>query len=148
MRSIGGGVLLLLILFATGTVFAQSGVCRVSYYYWDETTKASSSRHLIGEFPMGRDSLSILKEFRLEDAGVDIFVGVASIKGVLKGEPKKLRMVLAFDGTMEDVFDELTRAEAETLYDKNWKWLRVTKSKKVGSREYTYSFGCEKTKGL
>ena len=88
------------------------------------------------------------KKFRHSESGLDLYVGVQKGRGLMKNDPKKLRVAISFENKFEDVFDEPSRAEAETVYDRNWKWLAVSKSLRIGSRVYTFTFGCERVKAL
>jgi len=102
----------------------------------------SSSRHRVGEFLFKIEEGSATKRIRHEETGVNVSVGVEYDKSFFEGEPKTIRLAIAFAGKPEDVFDEVGRAEAETIYDRHWRWLSVSKDIEVGSRVYTYSMGC------
>ena len=89
---------------------------------------------------------SITKLFRHQESGVNISVGVEQVKGIFENEPKRIRVAMSFGEKPEDVFDGLESVEAESIYDKHWRWLAVSKNIQVANRIYTFTFGCEKQK--
>lgn len=138
------GILVALSILQTNTAIAQVDVCRVAYHYWNKETKSGSSRHLVGEFrPLNGDGPT-QKEYRDDETGMSIFVGVTSIESSMKGTRRTLRMALSFERTGDDVFEDLSRVDSETILDKNWQWLKVAKLRKLGSKEYTFEFTCER----
>jgi hypothetical protein len=48
------------------------------------------------------------------------------------------------DKLVRPSFESLDCAKAESVFDKNWKWLSVSDEIRVGSRIYTYTFGCRR----
>ncbi len=145
MRTIWLTCFLFFLLLGDRIVEGQGPVCSVTSYFWDDGSKSSSSRFLIGEFPLKLEDDILVKEFKHEETGVIVNVGVQEVKGITKQDPKRLRVAISFEGKPENIFDELGRAQAETIYDHNWKWLSVSKSIRIKRRIYTFSFGCEKT---
>lgn len=75
-------------------------------------------------------------------SGLDVRVGVRYSPGV-PGQSYGLQIALAFEGPADGVFDEISRAEAETLRYSNWKSLAVVKPIRVGDTRYRFSFSCE-----
>ncbi|MGB7208885.1 MAG: hypothetical protein WBD27_09525 [Pyrinomonadaceae bacterium] len=135
-----------LILLQGNFVNAQSETCKVRTYFLELESKSSSSWFLVGEFPLELEDDAITKSFRHQESGVDVSVGVEQVKSIFKNESKSLRIALSFAGKPENVFDALDRAEAETLYDKNWKLISVTKNIQIANRIYTFTFGCARMK--
>jgi len=78
---------------------------------------------------------------RVSGSGLNIRVGVLYFP--VDSNVWGLRIALASDGPAEDVFNELSRAEASTLRDKHWKSVTVVKPIRVSDMVYTYSFSCE-----
>jgi hypothetical protein len=145
MKILRGSLLLLVGLLGGKMVQAQGEVCSLTVYFWDETSKSSSSRSLVGKFPLELEGGSASKAFRHQESGKYIYVGVEQIASISKHDPKKIRIAVSFQGK-PDVFDDIDRAEAETIYDKTWRWLLVSKSVRIENRIYTFSFGCEREK--
>jgi hypothetical protein len=78
-----------------------------------------------------------------EVSGLDIRVGARYLSGDAMEE---LEIALAFDGEPDNVFNEITAAEAHSLRDKNWKYLTLVKKIQLGDVEYRYSLACENGK--
>ena len=144
-------LLLIILLFTVvSRTQAQTEVCSVRTYFRDLDTKASSSWFLVGRFPLSFENDSITKLLHYQESSVNISVGVEQVKSIFEKEPSRIRLAISFVGKPEDVFDEIDNSEAETIYDKNWRWLTVSKSLKVENRIYTFQVGCErnsKTRG-
>lgn len=146
MRILRFGSLLLLLLVSSGRAHAQSGECGVTTYFFDSEAESSSSRFLVGSFPLKLEEDAITKLFTHQESGVNISVGVEQVRGIIENAPRRIRIAISFTGKPEDVFDEIERAEAETFYDKNWRGLSVSKNIRVANRTYTFSFACERVK--
>jgi len=129
-----------------GSVHAQSEVCRLATFWVEKNPFISSSRELVGEFPLAFEDRAITKSIHHEESGIDVSVGVELVQGLGRREAKMIRLALAFTGKPEDVFDETEAAEAKAIYDKNWHFLSVTKSIEREKRIYTFSFSCERSK--
>jgi hypothetical protein len=145
MKILWFSLLAFFVLLGGKVVHAQTEVCSLTTYFWDDASKSSSSRSLLGKFPLEFEGDSISKAFRHQESGVNIYVGAEQITGILKNDPKKLRIAVSFQGK-PDVFDDVDRAEAETAYDRTWRWLSVSKSIRIENRVYTFTFGCERGK--
>ena len=140
-------VLLLVLLFASSSFAqAQNEVCGVTTYFVDLEAKASSSRFLLGKFDLQLDeeNYEVTKFYSHEESGVKVSVGVQIFPSAFKDKPKTIKVALSFKGKPDDTFEFLDGSQAETIYDKNWKWLSVSDDIKVGNRIYTFTFGCEK----
>jgi len=146
MRILRISSLLLLLLTSGSLAQAQTEVCGVSTYFRDLEEKSSSSRFSVGKFPLELEDDAITKLFLRQESGISISVGVEQVRGIFENEPRRIRMAMSFVGKPEDVFDEIESAEAESIYDKNWRWLSVSKNIKVANRIYTFTFGCERIK--
>jgi hypothetical protein len=136
--------LLMLLVVSGGMAQAQSEMCSLTTFWVDKDPFSSSSRHLVGEFPLVIAEEPIVKSLRHADSGVNVSIGVEISKGIFKGEPTRIRLAIAFLDKPEDVFDDVAHSEAESVYDKNWRWLSVSKSVEIERRIYTFTFGCER----
>jgi hypothetical protein len=145
MKSLKLIYLFMAVIWSGGTVQAQSGVCRLTTFWVDRDPFSSSSRHLVGEFPLVLEDEPILKLMRHADSGVNVSIGIKFYKGIFKGEPTRIRLAIGFQDKPEDIFDDLDRSEGESVYDKNWRWLSVSKSLEIEKRVYTFTIGCERT---
>jgi hypothetical protein len=145
MKILMFSLLLFIVLLGGNVIHAQSEVCSLTTYFWDEPSKSSSSRFLVGKFPLEFEDGSVSKAFRHQESGKDVYVGVEQIAGISKSDPKRIRIAVSLQAR-PDVFDDVDRAEAETIYDRTWRWLSVSKSIRIGTRTYTFTFGCEREK--
>jgi hypothetical protein len=136
--------LFVLLVVSGGMVQAQSEMCSLTTFWVDKAPFSSSSRHLVGEFPLIIDEEPIVKLLRHADSGINVSIGVDVFKGIFKGEPSRIGLAIAFRDKSEAVFDDVEHSEAESVYDKNWRWLSVSKSVQVEKRIYTFTFGCER----
>jgi hypothetical protein len=139
-------VLIALLFTSSSFAHAQNEVCGVTTYFVDLDAKASSSRFLVGKFDLqlDEDNDDVTKFFHHEESGVDVAVGVWVFGRSSKGGPKTIRVVLSFTGKPDDNLDSLEGTEAESIYDKRWRWLSVSNNIKVRNRIYTFTFGCER----
>lgn len=138
--------LIFLLLLWGGSAQAQTEVCGVTTYYRDSEAKSSPSRFSVGTFPLKLEESATTKLFTHQESGVNISVGVEQVRGIFENEPRRIRIAIAFTGQPADVFDEIERAEAESIYDKGWRWLSVSRNTRVANRIYTFTFGCERIK--
>jgi hypothetical protein len=125
-------------------VKAETEICSIRGYFWDVDNKQSSSWFLVDKFPLSFEDDSVTKLFHHKESGVDISVGVEQIKSIVGKEPRRIRLAIAFVDKPENVFDEVNNSEAETIYDKNWKWIGLSKNIKVENRIYTFQVSCER----
>jgi hypothetical protein len=114
-------------------VKAETEICSIRGYFWDVDNKQSSSWFLVDKFPLSFEDDSVTKLF-----------GVEQIKSIVGKEPRRIRLAIAFVDKPENVFDEVNNSEAETIYDKNWKWIGLSKNIKVENRIYTFQVSCER----
>jgi hypothetical protein len=110
------------------------------------TPFSSSSRWLVGTFPFALDEQPIRKLFHHDESGLDISVGVDTMKANL--DPKDpttiLRVAFAFSSKSDDVFEATDGVYADSVYDKHWRMVSVSKSITRDDRVYTFTFGCER----
>jgi hypothetical protein len=138
---------MIILLTTTSITNAQTEVCSIRTYFRDLDAKISSSWFLVGEFPLSLEDDSINKLFHHQESSIDISVGVERIKSIFEKDPRRISVAIAFVRKPEDVFNETDNSEAETIYDKNWRWIAVSKNIKVENRIYTFQFSCERKKG-
>ena len=139
------GLSAFLLVAANVSVMAETEVCSITTYFRDFSSKeeVSSSRFLVGKFDLKLEDDEVVKRFRHEE--INVSVGIARVTNPLfKKEPVRIKLVISFMGEPGDNFDLLEGAEAESIYDKKWRWLSVSNSIKVNSRIYTFTFGCER----
>jgi hypothetical protein len=103
-------------------------------YFWDNNSSSSSSRSLVGNFPLEFNDDSLFRELTDKDSGLILRVGVERLGSFPRSDLKKLRIAISFAGEASNIFDELDRGEAETIYDRSWKRISVSKSVKVRNR--------------
>ena len=136
-----------LLCAASNGAYAQTEVCSLTTYFRDLESKeqVSSSRFLVGSFPLQLADDELTKFFHHQESGINISVGIQMIRSIFsEKEPKRMRLAISFTGKPDDVYDLLEGAGAESIYDKHWKWLSVSNNIKVGGRIYTFTFGCER----
>lgn len=123
---------------------SQGELCGVTTYFRDlsSNTELSSSVFRVAQFEMAISDDEFTKTVTHDESGVRISVGAQVVKGIFEKEPVRLRLKISFNGEPDDTYDSLDGVEAETLFDKNWRWLAISDEKKVASRIYTYTFGC------
>jgi hypothetical protein len=144
MKSLKLLFLLIALTVSSRMVQAQSEVCSVTTFWVDKNPFSSSSRHLVGEFPLEVEDEPVVKLLRHADSGVNVSTGIEISKGIFKGEPTRIRLAIGFLDKPENVFDDLAHSEAESIYDGNWRWLSVSQSVEIEKRIYTFTFGCER----
>jgi hypothetical protein len=135
---------LMLLVTARGMVQAQSVQCTLTTFWVDQSPFASSSRHLVGKFPLVIEDEPMPRVFRHDDSGINVSIGIEIFKGIFKGEPTRIRLAIAFLDKPENVFDDVAHSEAESVYDRNWRWLSVSRIVGIEKRVYTFTFGCER----
>ena len=134
----------MILVAAGGMVRAQSVQCSLTTFWVDQNPFASSSRHLVGKFPLVIEDEPIAKVLRHDDSGINVSIGIEILKGIFKGEPTRIRLAIAFLDKPKDIFEDVAHSEAESIYDGNWRWLSVSRSVAVEKRVYTFTFGCER----
>jgi hypothetical protein len=124
---------------------AQSQVCKLRTFWVERDPFISSSWELVGTFPLTATGEHPLRKLlHHEESGMDISVGVELNRYLDKKEPRLIRLGLRFSGKPDKVFDEKDATEAESVYDKHWRLLSVSKNIEKGKRTYTFSFSCER----
>jgi len=134
------------VLCFVGSVHAQSEVCRLTTFWVEKNPFISSSRELVAEFPLAFEDRTMAKLIPHKESGLDVSVGAELVQELDRRDAKLIRLGLAFSGQPEDVFNETQASEATSIYDKNWRFLAVTKSIEREKRVYTFSFSCERPK--
>jgi hypothetical protein len=76
-------------------------------------------------------------------SGLDVRVGARYVYG--EGI-EELEIALGFEGDADNVFNEVTAAQARSLRDKNWKALTLVRKTQIGDTRYEYSLNCENGK--
>jgi hypothetical protein len=109
-------LLLFVLLFAACNLAnAQAEVCSLTTYFRDlkSTEEVSSSRFLVGSFPLQLENDEVTKFFHHQESGANISVGVQLIRSLFsKHEPKRIRVAISLTGKSDDVYDLLDGAEA------------------------------------
>jgi len=141
-------LLLAFLLTASNLAYGQTASCKVTTYFRDFESGNSSSNFLVGKFLLQLDddddtTDEITKVLRHEESGVNVSAGV-QISSAFQNKSKSIKVALSFNGKAEDTFELLDGSQAETIYDKHWKWLSVSDDIKVGNRIYTFTFSCER----
>ena len=139
-------VALVIIAGLSGVAVGQAAKCSIPTFFVDLKSQASTSRFLIATFPLELRGDEFTRNFIDKESGRAIYVGRQLIKGTVKKERSRLRLKVSFTGKPNDSYDSFDGAEAETIYDKRWKWLAVTDEFKLGDRIYTFTFGCEQNR--
>ena len=122
----------------------QQEVCSLRTFWVENKPFTSSSWELVGTFRLVPDQNEQTKLFHHEESVTDISVGVELIHGLGKKEKPLIRLGLSFSGKPDDLFDEIDSSQAESIYDKFWRFLSVRKNIGKGKRTYTFSFSCER----
>ena len=127
-----------LLLVTSVSVAAQRDVCKVTTY-WVERGVGSTSRFNVGDpFAVAVADEQVGKSFTHAESGLTVRVGVEYFD-----TPRRVRLALALAGDpAAGVFEETERAEAETFHSRDWRGMSVSRSIRVGAREYTYTFDC------
>jgi hypothetical protein len=122
--------------------------CQLNVWWRDEGPSAAlpSAVHGIVAFVVGPGDEEMTTVFHdsASDSHLDVRVGVRYLPAG-QGLPY-LNIALALEGSPDDIFTEVSAAEAGALRDKNWKGLRVVKRIMVGNVRYEFSLGCENGK--
>jgi hypothetical protein len=113
----------------------------------EERSLPSASNHEIASLIVTPEDEEIHTIFRdkVSGSGLDVRVGVQYIPS-LKSGLSEIRIALALDGPVQDVFNEVSRAEGATLRNQEWKRLTIVKPIKVSEMNYRYSLTCENGK--
>jgi hypothetical protein len=125
---------------------AQTDICQLTTYFVDHAAKAGSSRFNIGYFCLTADAdePTIMKSFLHEETGTQIKVSVDFAKEIFGKKMLRMKLAMTLNDSEEDALYSINRAEAEAIRDRNWHYLAVSKSLKIGNRDYTYTLGCGK----
>lgn len=79
-----------------------------------------------------------------KESDTDISVGVELNQFLDQRKTTLIRLGLGLSSKPANVFDDPNRSEAESVYDKHWRFLSVSKSIEKGKRTYRFSFRCER----
>ncbi|MGH9968912.1 MAG: hypothetical protein ACREBG_14085 [Pyrinomonadaceae bacterium] len=141
-------LIILMVVTSSGSAIAQTPVCSLTTFWVRHTPFSSSSRWLVGTFPLvlDDDDKPLRKMFHHDESGLDISVGVDTMKASLspKDPTTILRVAFAFSNKPDDVFDATDSVYADSIYDKRWRMVSVSKSIAREDRIYTFTFGCER----
>ena len=119
-------------------------MCRLRTFWVENNPFISSSWELVGNFPLVVGEHRQTKLLHHEESGTDISVGIELIHGLSKKEKPLIRLGLSFSGKPDDLFSEIDSSQAESIYDKHWRFFSVRKNIEKGKRTYTFSFSCER----
>jgi hypothetical protein len=126
-------------------LLAQHDACRLLVSWRVEG--ASTANFNISEFLVrpddDRDTRLLIKH---RESGLDLRVGVSYQPSYLENNPFIIRMALAFEGDADVVFWTVSRTQAETLREKDWKYLSLAKEMEIGNKVYSFIFHCENGK--
>ena len=86
----------------------------------------------------------VTKLLHHEESGTAISVGVELNSFPDKKQSPFIRLGLSFSGKPDNVFEEINSSTAESVYDKHWRFLSVSKNLEKQKRTYTFSFSCER----
>jgi len=136
-------LLLCLLIFVEPSSHAQSGMCSLRTFWIEKDPFVSSSWELVGRFRLVIGDRPVTKLMHHEESGTDISVGV-ELKHFDKKQNPFIRLGLSFSGKPDNVFEETNGSAAESVYDKHWRFLSLTKSLEKEKRTYTFSFSCER----
>lgn len=141
-------LLILAVAMSSVSAFTQTPTCSLTTFWVRQTPFASSSRWLVGTFPLllDDDDKPIQKVFHHDESGLDISVGLDSMKAGLSPKDPTiiLRVAFAFSNKPDEVFEATDSVYADSVFDKHWKMVSVSKSVPRGNRVYTFTFGCER----
>lgn len=139
-----------LLFAASGSAYAQSGVCRVTVYSIDSSIPHSASfsdSNLIREFNLKFEDNFIPGPIEHKESGITVFVRFTVFESTLfSKKPKSMKLAIQLFKTPRDSYN-FYGGEAESIYDKNWRGASVSSHIKVGDyKGYTFTFACEKRK--
>lgn len=133
---------LAMLLSANNLAQAQTEGCSVSTHFRDLDSGTFSSRLLVGKFLLQSDDNERTEFFRHEESDVNIAVGVQLITSVFKDKPKMIRVAISFTGKPGEAFEMIEGAQAESIFDRHWRWLSVSDKIRARNRIYTFTFSC------
>jgi len=125
-------------------LLGRCDVCDLNVSWKNEEARAYSSVHNIAVFLIGPADEQVSRVIRHIESGVDVRVGVQYFPA--KPGISQIRIALAFEGLPDDIFYEITRSQAETLRDKEWKFVTAMKEMRVKNLRYTFSLTCTNSK--
>lgn len=85
----------------------------------------------------------VTKMMHHEESGTNISVGVELNYFLDKKQNPLIQLGLSFSDEPDHVFEETNGSTAESVYDKHWRFLSVTRSIEKEKRTYTFNFACE-----
>jgi hypothetical protein len=124
-------------------VLRRGDACTLTFSWRSEEDPSGpgSAVHALATYvalPTDEESTSVIHD---PQSGLDVRVGIRYVPGGPKSS-YLLQLALAFEGPANGVFDEVSRAQAETLRYPAWKSLSVVKAISVNKTRYTFSQGC------
>ena len=141
-------LIMVAILICPALAVAQNPVCSLTTFWVRQSPFVSSSRWLIGTFPtnLTAGEKPIHKTFHHDESDLDVSVSVESMNAGLdsKDPTKILRIAFVFSNKPFDIFKETDGVYADSIYDKHWRMVSVSRSIPRGDRIYTFTFGCER----
>ena len=141
-------VIIVGILICPALAVAQNPVCSLTTFWIRQSPFVSSSRWLIGTFPINLtpDEKPIHKTFHHDESDLDVSVSVESMKAGLDSKDRTtiLRFALVFSNKPFDIFKDTDGVYADSIYDKHWRMVSINRSIPRGDRIYTFTFGCER----
>ncbi len=119
--------------------------CSLTASWRDDESELGTSVFNIAEILIAPENEKVATLFQLPEYGIGARVGVRYLPLASKNS-WAIQIALAFEGAAEDVFDESSSSEAETMRESNWKYLSVAKDIRTGKRIYNFHFGCQNGK--
>lgn len=140
---------LVLFLITTINIQAQKNTCRLTYALMDKKTGTLSSTNGLGTLSFNAEDEGTKKTFVDSDSGIKIWVEAQIYGSSLKKTPKQIDVAIFFGelkSETEDLFHYADSAIAETIYDKNFKFISVSKTIETKDEIYRFRFNCSKDK--
>jgi hypothetical protein len=121
----------------------QADVCRLLASWSDE--KIGTASFNIAEFivnPKPNSNTSLL--VRHHESGSILRVAVKYSRfDHLHDEPLIIRIALTLGGDPNNIWSDIGRGQAETLREKDWKYLSLRKEIQINNKIYSFIFHCE-----
>ena len=131
-------------LKSNASLLERGDACSRGFYWSDKQNKFSTSNYELASFVVIPDDDEITYTVHESESGVDVRVGIKF--QLVNKAVSEIRVALAFEGDPEDVFNEVSRAEARSMRDNTWKLLEGTKPIQSGNRVYRFHLICENGK--
>lgn len=148
-------LLVFFVLAVSGRAMAQADYCHVLISWVDRQTGHSTSLFNVGDYcaDPNPDDSPFLRTFVHAESGIKINVGVDYYTRTLEKNTIWMRMGMRFVDKAEseddhsnklDVFFSVNSVYAETIRDKHWKVLEVSKFLSKDGKDYHLLFTCAK----